>query len=199
MQPMPVGAECTDGQGSTGVAIRDPQPPAPVPAGPGQAPPGMTFTCQFDNGPRAGQLQSYAGVTGIQPFAVHSACTDGQGSTGTAVPDVTVGPVTPPPPQPIPPSVPEVAPPVEPVTVEPPAPAPAAPAVSIPPNAAVGARVGGVSGAVWADLNNDGVVDGYVANGQYYPGIPAGYTGEPTPPPTPAFVPPPPASVGERG
>jgi hypothetical protein len=89
--------------------------------------------------------------------------------------------------------------PVEPVAVETPAAEAVVQAASIPPNAAVGARVGGVSGAVWADLNNDGVVDGYVANGQYYPGVPAGYTGEPAPPPAPAFVPPPPASVGERG
>lgn len=38
--------------------------------------------------------------------------------------------------------------------------------------AAIGAAVGGVAGAVWADRNNDGCVDGYVREGQYYEGGP---------------------------
>jgi hypothetical protein len=42
--------------------------------------------------------------------------------------------------------------------------------------AAIGAAVGGLAGAVWADRNNDGRADGYVYNGQYYEGAPAGYT-----------------------
>ena len=41
--------------------------------------------------------------------------------------------------------------------------------------AVIGAAVGGVAGAVWADSNNDGRVDGYTSNGQYYSGAPAGY------------------------
>lgn len=41
--------------------------------------------------------------------------------------------------------------------------------------AVLGAAVGGVAGAVWADANNDGRVDGYTSNGQYYSGAPAGY------------------------
>jgi hypothetical protein len=41
--------------------------------------------------------------------------------------------------------------------------------------ALVGAAVGGLAGAVWADRNNDGRADGYVYNGQYYEGAPAGY------------------------
>ncbi|MEO6041606.1 MAG: hypothetical protein ABIP41_06875 [Croceibacterium sp.] len=41
--------------------------------------------------------------------------------------------------------------------------------------AAIGAAVGGLAGAVWADRNNDGVTDGYVYNGNYYEGAPAGY------------------------
>jgi hypothetical protein len=51
--------------------------------------------------------------------------------------------------------------------------------------AAIGAAIGGLAGAVWADANNDGCVDGYVReNGQYYAGAPAqqptsvSYTGE---------------------
>ena len=42
-------------------------------------------------------------------------------------------------------------------------------------SAAIGAAVGGLAGAVWADRNNDGRADGYVYNGQYYEGAPAGY------------------------
>jgi hypothetical protein len=50
--------------------------------------------------------------------------------------------------------------------------------------AAIGAAVGGIAGAVWADSNNDGCVDGYIREGQYYSGgpvvqsVPASYTGE---------------------
>ena len=42
--------------------------------------------------------------------------------------------------------------------------------------AAIGAAVGGLAGAVWADRNNDGYADGYVREGQYYEGQPAGYS-----------------------
>jgi hypothetical protein len=47
------------------------------------------------------------------------------------------------------------------------------PGVSIPAGAIIGAAVPGLAGAVWADRNKDGVVDGYVYNGQYYIGGPA--------------------------
>jgi len=57
--------------------------------------------------------------------------------------------------------------------------------ISVLEGAAIGAAVGGLGGAVWADSNNDGCVDGYVReNGQYYAGVPAqqstpvAYTGE---------------------
>jgi hypothetical protein len=49
------------------------------------------------------------------------------------------------------------------------------PGVSVIEGAAVGAAIGGVAGYVWADQNNDGYVDGYVSNGQYYAGTPQGY------------------------
>ena len=42
-------------------------------------------------------------------------------------------------------------------------------------SAAIGAAVGGLAGAVWADRNGDGRTDGYVYNGQYYEGEPSGY------------------------
>ena len=38
--------------------------------------------------------------------------------------------------------------------------------------AVIGAAVGGVAGAVWADRNRDGRVDGYYLNGRYYEGAP---------------------------
>lgn len=44
--------------------------------------------------------------------------------------------------------------------------------VSIPVGALAGAAVGGLAGAVWADANNDGCVDGYMREGQYYQGAP---------------------------
>ena len=49
------------------------------------------------------------------------------------------------------------------------------PGVSVIEGAAVGAAIGGLSGAIWSDSNNDGYVDGYVQNGQYYAGSPQGY------------------------
>ena len=38
--------------------------------------------------------------------------------------------------------------------------------------ALIGAAVGGIAGAVWTDRNNDGCVDGYMREGQYYEGGP---------------------------
>ena len=46
---------------------------------------------------------------------------------------------------------------------------------SIVDGAIVGGAILGIDNAVWADQDNDGVVDGFVRNGQYYPGIPPGY------------------------
>ena len=69
------------------------------------------------------------------------------------------------------------------------------PGVSIPTGAVVGAAIGGLAGAIWADRNNDGVVDGYVYNGQYYAGAPS----TAAPPPPPPMAAPPPTRSGERG
>jgi hypothetical protein len=44
--------------------------------------------------------------------------------------------------------------------------------VSLLEGAIAGAVVGGIAGAVWADQNNDGCVDGYVREGRYYQGAP---------------------------
>ena len=58
--------------------------------------------------------------------------------------------------------------------------------------AVIGAAVGGLAGAIWADSNNDGRVDGYMYNGQYYQGAPAQSTA-----PAPTYSAP--ANSGERG
>ena len=44
--------------------------------------------------------------------------------------------------------------------------------LSVLEGAAIGAAVGGLGGAVWADANNDGCVDGYMREGRYYEGAP---------------------------
>jgi hypothetical protein len=69
------------------------------------------------------------------------------------------------------------------------------PGVSVLQGAVIGAAVGGLAGAVWADRNNDGVVDGYVYNGQYYAGAPSGAA--PAPAPAPTYTTP--SRSGERG
>jgi hypothetical protein len=62
------------------------------------------------------------------------------------------------------------------------------PGLGILEGAVVGAVIGGVAGAIWADNDRDGRVDGYVVEGQYYPGAP---------PAAPTYAPP--ARTGERG
>ena len=68
------------------------------------------------------------------------------------------------------------------------------PGVSVIQGAVIGAAVGGLAGAIWADRNNDGVVDGYVYNGQYYAGGPSA---APMPAPAPVYTAP--TRSGERG
>jgi hypothetical protein len=65
-----------------------------------------------------------------------------------------------------------------------------APGVDIVRGATVGAPVSGLAGGVWADRNDDGIVDGYIYEGQYYPGAP-GTAPNPTEPAQPRR--------GERG
>jgi hypothetical protein len=67
------------------------------------------------------------------------------------------------------------------------------PGLSVLEGAVIGAAVGGIAGAVWADQNNDGRVDGYIYNGQYYPGAPSATA------PAPVYTAPPATRSGERG
>lgn len=46
--------------------------------------------------------------------------------------------------------------------------------------ALIGAAVGGIAGAIWADANNDGCVDGYTREGRYYEGAPYQENVQPT-------------------
>ena len=64
------------------------------------------------------------------------------------------------------------------------------PGVSVIQGAVIGAAVGGLAGAVWSEHNGDGQVDGYIYNGQYYPGQPQATT-------TPTYSTP--VQSGERG
>jgi hypothetical protein len=54
-------------------------------AQPGMAQQGMTQTCAFNEGPRAGQTINYAGSPGAVSARVGSLCADMQGSRGQAV------------------------------------------------------------------------------------------------------------------
>ena len=106
LDPLPVGTECNDGAGSTGVIIAHaatPPPPANTPSysGPGPAStnpatisttlpsyagtgaPQLSTVCKFTSGPAAGNLHDYAP---LQPIPVGSACNDGKGSTGIIIP-----------------------------------------------------------------------------------------------------------------
>jgi len=65
------------------------------------------------------------------------------------------------------------------------------PGLSVLQGAVIGAAVGGLAGAIWADRDGDGRVDGYMYNGQYYAGAPATAT-------TPTYAPPT-RRAGERG
>ena len=47
--------------------------------------------------------------------------------------------------------------------------------------AVIGAAVGGLAGALWADRDGDGRTDGYVRNGTYYEGTPVGYNSNAAP------------------
>jgi len=81
----PIGRACGDGQGSTGEVVSASTPGAVRWSG-GTQPPSLGFTCQFTDGPRAGQSTSFYGVPGAQPGPVGAPCGDSAGSTGVIRP-----------------------------------------------------------------------------------------------------------------
>jgi hypothetical protein len=93
--PAPIGAPCTDGQGSYGVAVAPgsngaAQSSSSAPAQPtqsrgGNLPQGKSLTCRFTYGPRSGQTIDFSNVPGATPARIGASCTDGQGSWGVAV------------------------------------------------------------------------------------------------------------------
>ena len=82
--PVPVGSPCWDGGQNRGVAVPD--------SGGAQAPTsGLSLTCKYNTGPKAGQTQSFQGVPGVQAIPVGAPCTDGVANFGVAVPDQPTG------------------------------------------------------------------------------------------------------------
>lgn len=74
VSPIVIGSPCTDLLLSFGIGVAD--------GTSSYLAPGMTLTCQFTSGPRAGQAQNYAGVAGVSPIPIGSPCSDLQGSNG---------------------------------------------------------------------------------------------------------------------
>jgi hypothetical protein len=56
--------------------------PSEVSVTPNALPSGMSLTCKYTYGLKAGQIQNFAGVPGAVPAAVGAPCGDGQGSFG---------------------------------------------------------------------------------------------------------------------
>jgi len=207
---MQVGAQCTDGQGSTGAAVPDVPPPAPAqpatpsPPAPGPLPPlpelapppappppaelpqtSAPSPPHSDRVPGAAVGASVRGLAGAKwADPKNSGFVTGYTYRGRYHPGAPAGydPTT--------------------ATVLDRRAAPGK-LFPPPPSAIVGGRIRGEPGAVWADLNNDGVADGYVEDGRYFPGVPPGFASGaeamPPPPPPGTFTAPPVTSSGERG
>lgn len=77
IDPVPIGAECTDGGGSYGIVVPDVKPVAAKPAP-------TSRTCKYSAGPKSGQVQYFPDA---QPISIGSPCEDGVGSFGVAVAD----------------------------------------------------------------------------------------------------------------
>ena len=86
--PILIGAPCQDAGGSWGIGISndsdDLPPNRPVADARGRPilPTGVTLSCKFNDGPRAGAVQRFGFP--IMPFRVGSDCSDGAGNSGVA-------------------------------------------------------------------------------------------------------------------
>lgn len=90
--PMSIGNSCSDGASSLGIAIASAAAGDDTTATAGEVatlPTGMTLTCRFYTGPRTGQIQDLAGVSGARPARIGSLCSDGASSAGIAIAPTT--------------------------------------------------------------------------------------------------------------
>ena len=72
----------------SGAALAQNASQAPMNAGSNAAGDGLSTTCQFTKGPKAGQVQHWPrGTAGVTPVAIGQGCTDDQKSYGVAIAD----------------------------------------------------------------------------------------------------------------
>jgi hypothetical protein len=90
---VPLGNRCADMQGSNGVAVSQKTARAqgqgrfygrPGIPSTGALAPGLSLTCRFTSGPRAGSTLNYENTLGAQPVPIGAPCADGPNS-GLAV------------------------------------------------------------------------------------------------------------------
>ena len=79
--PIRIGTGCTDGVSSFGVGVPDSTSDASTSSSDLDS--GMSLTCQYTSGPRAGQTQTFA-IGSARPAPIGGNCTDGWGSWGYA-------------------------------------------------------------------------------------------------------------------
>jgi hypothetical protein len=89
LDPLPVGAACNDGKGSTGTMIAKPQTPASAPESPAADSHETSTLCKFTSGPASGTMHDYAP---LDPLPVGTACNNGAGSTGVIIAPSTNAP-----------------------------------------------------------------------------------------------------------
>lgn len=87
--PAGIESDCPDGRSSSAVAKAPPEDgqnnSAANRTDRAPRPTALTLICYFSSGPRAGIVGDLTGVSGAVPVPVGSVCSDGAGSSGTAV------------------------------------------------------------------------------------------------------------------
>jgi hypothetical protein len=79
------GAASLTAFGASAQTLQRQYQPGVTPPGAQPGPSGMTQTCAYNTGPRAGQTVNYAGTPGAASVLVGSRCADMQGSSGQAI------------------------------------------------------------------------------------------------------------------